>query len=138
MKLGMKLGQKSVKHLVGFLGDLKTPKFYSEIDWPLALSHVLSEISQKYISYIISLDPSIWQYIGKVHYLTFKLGSLWIWIRLYVCHIFVLFPIFWTVAKFDLGWPLVLITKGQLISKCLFGVFNPPKKRTKTIRLEVP
>ena len=24
-------------------------------------------------------------------------------------------------------------TKGQLISKCLFGVFNPPKKRTKTI-----
>ena len=29
-------------------------------------------------------------------------------------------------------------TKGQLISKCLFGVFNPPKKRTKTIWLEVP
>ena len=29
-------------------------------------------------------------------------------------------------------------TKGQLISKCLFGVFNSPKKRTKTIRLEVP
>ena len=28
--------------------------------------------------------------------------------------------------------------KGQLISKCLFGVFNSPKKRTKTIRLEVP
>ena len=27
--------------------------------------------------------------------------------------------------------------KGQLISKCLFGVFNPPKKRTKTIQLEV-
>ena len=27
--------------------------------------------------------------------------------------------------------------KGQLISKCLFGVFNSPKKRTKTIRLEV-
>ena len=29
-------------------------------------------------------------------------------------------------------------TKGQIISKCLFGVFNSPKKRTKTIRLEVP
>ena len=28
--------------------------------------------------------------------------------------------------------------KGQLISKCLFGTFNSPKKRTKTIRLEVP
>ena len=24
-------------------------------------------------------------------------------------------------------------TKGQLISKCLFGVFNSPKKQTKTI-----
>ena len=31
----MKLGQKSVKNLVGFLGDLKTPKFHSEINWPL-------------------------------------------------------------------------------------------------------
>ena len=28
--------------------------------------------------------------------------------------------------------------KGQLISKCLFGVFNSPKKGTKTIWLEVP
>ena len=28
-------------------------------------------------------------------------------------------------------------TKGQLISKCLFGVFNSSKKRTKTILLEV-
>ena len=31
-----------------------------------------------------------------------------------------------------------LCAKGQLISKCLFGVFNSPKKPTKTIRLEVP
>ena len=31
----MKLGQKSVKNLVGFLEDLKTPKFHSEINWPL-------------------------------------------------------------------------------------------------------
>ena len=30
------------------------------------------------------------------------------------------------------------VPKGQLISKRLFGVFNSPKKRTKTIRLEVP
>ena len=29
-------------------------------------------------------------------------------------------------------------TKGQLISKYIFGVFNSPKKCTKTIRLEVP
>ena len=37
-------------------------------------------------------------------------------------------------------WPsdIVLWSKGQLISKCLFGVFNSPKKRKKTIRLEVP
>ena len=31
----MKLGQKYVKNLVGFLGDLKAPKFHSEINWPL-------------------------------------------------------------------------------------------------------
>ena len=31
----MKLGQKSVENLVGFLGDLKTPKLHSEISWPL-------------------------------------------------------------------------------------------------------
>ena len=30
------------------------------------------------------------------------------------------------------------LSKGQLISKCLFGVFNSPKKQTKTIQLEVP
>ena len=30
------------------------------------------------------------------------------------------------------------VPKGQLISKFLFGVFNSPKKLTKTIRLEVP
>ena len=29
-------------------------------------------------------------------------------------------------------------TKGQLILKCPFGVFNSPKKRTKTNRFEVP
>ena len=29
-------------------------------------------------------------------------------------------------------------SKGQLISKCLVGVFNSPKKWPKTIRLEVP
>ena len=32
----------------------------------------------------------------------------------------------------------ICIFKGQLISKCLFGVFNSPIKQTKTIRLEVP
>ena len=31
-----------------------------------------------------------------------------------------------------------LMFKGQLISKCLFGIFNSPKKRTKLVRLEVP
>ena len=29
------------------------------------------------------------------------------------------------------------VAKGQLISKCLFGVLNSSKKRTKTIRPEV-
>ena len=32
----------------------------------------------------------------------------------------------------------VSFTKGQLISKCIFGVFNSSKKWTKTNRLEVP
>ena len=30
-------GQKSVKNFVGFLGDLKTARFHSEITWPLLL-----------------------------------------------------------------------------------------------------
>ena len=29
------IGQKSVKNLIDFLGDFKTPKFHSEINWPL-------------------------------------------------------------------------------------------------------
>ena len=37
LKNPMKLRQKSVKNLVGFLGDLKTPKIHSEITWPLPL-----------------------------------------------------------------------------------------------------
>ena len=32
-----KLGQKSLQNLVHFLGDLKTPKFTTEINWPLQL-----------------------------------------------------------------------------------------------------
>ena len=28
------IGQKFVKHLVACVGDLKTPKFHSEINWP--------------------------------------------------------------------------------------------------------
>ena len=34
-KKRLKLGQKSAKTLVGILGDLKTPKIHSEIDWHL-------------------------------------------------------------------------------------------------------
>ena len=34
----MRLGQKYVKSLVGFLGDLKAPKINSEINWPLKLT----------------------------------------------------------------------------------------------------
>ena len=33
---------------------------------------------------------------------------------------------------------VICFIKGQLISKCLFGVFNSPKKLMKTIRIEVP
>ena len=33
---------------------------------------------------------------------------------------------------------MIHTTKGQLISKCLFGAFNSSKKRMKTIWLEVP
>ena len=36
----MKLGHKSVKKLVDFLGDLKAQKFHSEIKWPLVLIQV--------------------------------------------------------------------------------------------------
>ena len=38
----MKLGQKSVKNLVGFLGDLKTLKFHSEINWPLIIMWIVN------------------------------------------------------------------------------------------------
>ena len=37
----MKPGQKSVKRLVGFLGDLKTLKNHSEINWPLVITVLL-------------------------------------------------------------------------------------------------
>ena len=38
------IGQKSWLNLVGFLGDLKTPKIHSEINWPLdLLGHFLKE-----------------------------------------------------------------------------------------------
>ena len=33
----MKLGKKSVKNLVVFLGDLKKTKIHSEINWPLGM-----------------------------------------------------------------------------------------------------
>ena len=39
---------------------------------------------------------------------------------------------------FEFTRPARVFWKGQLISKCLFGVFNSPKKWTKIIRLEVP
>ena len=42
----MKLGQKSVKNLVAFLGDLKTQNFHSEIIWPLKLAS-LQQASKK-------------------------------------------------------------------------------------------
>ena len=32
------IGQKSIKNFVGFLGDLKTPKVHSEINWPLVVT----------------------------------------------------------------------------------------------------
>ena len=41
-------------------------------------------------------------------------------------------------ASFSQSNTLKKHTKGQLISKCLFGVPTSPKKWTKTIRLEVP
>jgi hypothetical protein len=42
-KKRLKLGQKSAKTLVGILGDLKTPKIHSEIDWPLEREPKYSE-----------------------------------------------------------------------------------------------
>jgi hypothetical protein len=39
---------------------------------------------------------------------------------------------------FRLALAILWHIKGQLISKCHFGVLNSSKNRTKTIRLEVP
>ena len=46
------LGEKYVKHLVGFLGDLKTPKFHSEVNWPLIIQfhYFRQEIIKKYLA----------------------------------------------------------------------------------------
>ena len=41
------------------------------------------------------------------------------------------------IAKSETEYPIESKAKGQLISKCLFGVFNSHKKRMKTIQLEV-
>ena len=40
------------------------------------------------------------------------------------------------IAKDSLN-SVLAVAKGQLILKCPFGVFNSPKKRTETIRIEV-
>ena len=40
------IGQKSVKNLVGFLGDLKTPTVHSEINWPLETNILLIKQSE--------------------------------------------------------------------------------------------
>ena len=64
----MKLGQKSVKNLVSFLGDSKTPKFHSEITWTLVgdrakvknflrLSHLL-ENNLTCLDYALKLNRS--------------------------------------------------------------------------------
>ena len=50
----MKLGQKFVKNLVGFLEDLKIPKFHSEINWPLA-QHCSVHIVQPSLHYVVAL-----------------------------------------------------------------------------------
>ena len=50
VKSKLKLGKKSVKNLVDFLGDLKTPKFHSETNQILNrfLSEAREEICQKF------------------------------------------------------------------------------------------
>ena len=41
------------------------------------------------------------------------------------------------VQKIEFLWLQKVSTKGQLISKCLFGIFNYPKTRTKKSTLLV-
>ena len=55
----MKLGQKSVKHLVGFWGDLKTQKIHSKINWALiqGASFLWSALVKK-IKYWLNVNPS--------------------------------------------------------------------------------
>ena len=45
----MKLGHKSVKKLVDFLGDMKAQKFHSEIRWPLNVIQVNSQNTMQII-----------------------------------------------------------------------------------------
>ena len=46
-------------------------------------------------------------------------------------------PLLSSCQKMSGSKAIWIVAKGQLISKCLLGAFNSPKKRTKTIRLEV-
>ena len=46
------IGQKSAEKLVGFFGHLKTPKFHSEINWPL--------VSNDQIEWWVKQMNSIW------------------------------------------------------------------------------
>ena len=66
---------------------------------------------------------------------TWHMLSFFYWFNLtffYLFHLFFIFiPLYfaWLVQKKTAG------TKGQLVSKCLFVVFNSPKKQTKKIAL---
>ena len=51
----------------------------------------------------------------------------------------VLYSVSFQIENDSMATPMkaAAAAKDQLISKCIFGVFNSPKKQTKTIQLEV-
>ena len=65
----MELGQKSVKNLVGFLEDLTTSKFHSDINRPLA-SHLLLELKTKvYFHKLVIIRLSLFHIWSKNEYI---------------------------------------------------------------------
>ena len=109
---------------VRFLRELKTPKRHFKINWPLGVNSTKCDGELGKFDWITCSSYSLKSrktgtYFKNSKDIKFQIFNVNLQLRLYF------YVLYWSV-------------KGQLISTCLFGVFNSPKKRTKTIRLEVP
>ena len=66
----MKLGQKYVKNLIGFLEDLKTPKIQSEINWPL---YLVSWVASFFVNcHIKNRSTLAWGKLRKFYFFSFR------------------------------------------------------------------